>query len=80
MTKVAIIYAKAGGGHTSLAQAASAALSATGKYQIRLFDPFPATFNTTHKTLANYFIDFYRLGLKATENPKAIPRGKILIL
>lgn len=73
MTKVAIIYARAGGGHVSLASAASETLRATGNYEVQTYDPFPSTFSSTHKTLANYFTDVYRIGLKATENPKVFP-------
>ncbi len=73
--KVGIIYATAGGGHLSLALAAQEALSDSRRPQFKtqLFDPFPASFGSTHKALANYFTDVYRIGLKAAENPKAAP-------
>lgn len=74
MTRIAIIYATAGGGHLSLAKACEEALHqyAPGQFEVVFFNPFPETFSYTHKTLANYFVDVYRLGLKATENPTAI--------
>ena len=73
MIRVAILYSTAGGGHFSLAQAAVEALNkySPNEYETILFNPFPSSFSYTHKTLANNFIDIYRFGLKATENPKA---------
>ncbi len=78
MTKVAIIYSLAGGGHISLAHSAIESLNrfAPGQFETILYNPFPQTFSYTHKTLANHFVDFYRLGMKATENSYAFPAIK----
>lgn len=78
MTRVVILYSTAGGGHYSLAQASVEALTkfSPNKFEVILFNPFPPSFSYTHKTLANHFIDVYRFGLKATENPKMVPAVK----
>lgn len=68
--KIAILYTLAGGGHLSLAKAAQEALNryAGRPLDITLYDPFPSTYSLTHKTLANQFLDLYRVGYFATDN------------